>query len=181
MEQAAGSPDTVVAGRLLSRIEHPLQPLAPRSSCSGGLVITEAIEIAAATGAATLAATITTEAWEVARKGTARLFRRDAARLAAVEALLDSNATLVATARDPDRTREALVPTWTVELENLLDEYPDALEELQELTAALRRALPPAQESWVLNQTNTATGNATQYSAGRDQYNAGRDQHIDRP
>jgi hypothetical protein len=118
-------------------------------------MLAETLAALAATGATTLVAAMTTDAWQAARSGVARLFGRDGlARQEAIEAQLAGNAALVAQADDAGRVRQSLVALWQLELESLLRQHPDAAEELGALVAHVQAALPPAQQEWV--QTNIA-------------------------
>ncbi|MFD9403097.1 hypothetical protein ACFWA4_30285 [Streptomyces sp. NPDC060011] len=112
----------------------------------------------ALTGATTLVAAIATDAWQVARTGVARLFRRrDQVLQSAIEAQLQGNATLVAQAEDAEQARQALIPMWQLELKQLLRQHPDAADELQALINEISAAMPQTQRTWAQKvQTNIA-------------------------
>lgn len=87
-------------------------------------------ELVVAGGSAVVGA-MATESWTVVREGVVRLFRhRGKEELAAVEAQLDGNAALVMQAADVERARQSLAELWTLEFERLLDERPEAADEL---------------------------------------------------
>ncbi|WP_445525311.1 hypothetical protein [Streptomyces cyslabdanicus] len=103
-------------------------------------------------GGTTVVGAMATDSWAVARGGIARLFRRRGeGRQTVIEAQLDNNAALVARARDAERVRQSLLPVWQLELESLLDEHPDAADELRELISEIRDRLPDDQRAWVQN------------------------------
>jgi hypothetical protein len=87
-------------------------------------------ELVVAGGSAVVGA-MATESWTVVREGVARLFRhRGEEELASIEAQLDGNAALVAQSADVERARQNLAELWTLEFERLLDERPEAADEL---------------------------------------------------
>uniref|UniRef100_A0AAU2JWW4 Uncharacterized protein n=1 Tax=Streptomyces sp. NBC_00049 TaxID=2903617 RepID=A0AAU2JWW4_9ACTN len=105
-------------------------------------------------GGTTVVAAMATDSWTVARGGVARLFgRRGENQQAAIEAQLDNNAALVVRADDAERVRQALLPVWTLELESLVGQYPEAADELRELIGTIQEALPGTQRAWVQNNT----------------------------
>jgi hypothetical protein len=119
-----------------------------------------AAELAGAGGSALVGA-MATDAWQAARSGVARLFRRGGPeRQSAIEAQLDGNAALVVQAEDAAAVRRSLVPVWRLQLEALLRQCPEVEEELRALVVQVREALPPPQQSWV--QTNIARDEARQ-------------------
>lgn len=90
-------------------------------------------ELVVAGGSAVVGA-MATESWTAAREGVMRLFRhRGEKELAAVEAQLDRNAALVTESADAERVRQGLTGLWTLEFERLLDEHPEAADELRAL------------------------------------------------
>jgi hypothetical protein len=100
-----------------------------------------------------------TDAWQVTRAGTLRLFRRGGqARQAAVETRLEDDAALVARSEDPERARQGLTPAWQLQLEAFLGEHPDAAAELSDLVARIQTALPQAQQNWVQNNIARENG-----------------------
>jgi hypothetical protein len=120
-------------------------------------MLAEELATLAGTSAVTLVAAMTTDAWDGIRSGVSRLFGRSGeARRQAAEIQLDSNAQLVARAEDKDRVRQNLMGLWTLELEGLLGQHPDAAGDLRALMDGARELLPQAQQSWV--QTIIAYG-----------------------
>jgi hypothetical protein len=87
-------------------------------------------ELVVAGGSAVVGA-MATESWTVVRDGVVRLFRhRGEKELASIEARLDGNAALLAQSADVERARQSLAELWTLEFERLLDERPEAADEL---------------------------------------------------
>lgn len=107
-----------------------------------------------------------TDAWESARSGMARLFgqggqrRRDAAVRWA-----DQTATAIEQAPETERaaTRERLAVTWQQRLADLVEEYPEAGEDLRSWVRQVQAQLPAAGQTWV--NSFVARDNATQYNA----------------
>jgi hypothetical protein len=119
------------------------------------------LEALALTGGTTLVAAMATDAWQTARAWIVRLFRHgDSTQRSAIEAQLTNSNTLVMQAQDTDRVRKGLVALWQLQLEALLRQYPDAEEELRNLIAEVRDALPEVQQSWVQNVTARDHGHA---------------------
>ena len=115
-------------------------------------------------GGTTVVEAMATDSWAAARDGVARLFRhRGEEEQSAIEAQLDNNAALVARAGDGERARQSLVPLWVLELESLLNEYPDAVPELRTLISDIEATRPTAQKTWV--QTNIARDNARVFAS----------------
>ncbi|MFI8083408.1 hypothetical protein ACIF6L_21735 [Kitasatospora sp. NPDC086009] len=115
-------------------------------------------------GGTTVVGAMATDSWAAARDGVARLFRhRGEERQSAIEAQLDSNAALVTRAGNIERARQGLVPLWVLELESLVDEYPEAVTELRVLISEIESARPASQEAWV--QTNIARDNGRVFAA----------------
>ncbi|TVL89342.1 hypothetical protein [Streptomyces sp. SAJ15] len=103
-------------------------------------------------GGTTVVGAMATDSWLAARGGVTRLFRRRGEDgQSAIEAQLDNNAALVARADDAERVRQTLLPLWLLELESLLDQHPDAADELRELVEEIRERLPAAERTWVQN------------------------------
>ena len=87
-------------------------------------------ELVIAGGSAVVGA-MATESWTVVREGVVRLYRhRGQEGLAAIEAQLDGNAALVTRSADVERARQSLAGLWALEFERLLDERPEAADEL---------------------------------------------------
>jgi hypothetical protein len=123
--------------------------------------------------AAALVGAMASDAWQAAKSGFTRLFGRgDQRREELAGARLDAAATQVAQVNDNDRerVRQELLPVWQVRLRDLVEEYPEAVEELRALTDRIQAQLPAAQQAWV--QHNLARGHGTVYGV-----QAG-DQHI---
>ncbi|WP_413752124.1 hypothetical protein NRF20_05550 [Streptomyces sp. R-74717] len=115
-------------------------------------------------GGTTVVAAMATDSWTVARGGVARLFRRRGQdQQTAIEAQLDNNEALVARADDAERVRQSLLPVWMLELESLLGEYPDAADELRELTEEIKKRLPETRQPQV--QNNVAKDNGQVFAA----------------
>lgn len=109
----------------------------------------------AMTGATTIVAAMATGAWETARNATVALYRRyvpDQQR--AVEGQLDRSAGRVERADDIDGERGRQLPRWQDELEDFLQQNPQAASELEAVIDRIRQDLPAAQQSWA--QTNIA-------------------------
>ncbi|WP_185923734.1 hypothetical protein [Streptomyces sp. WAC05374] len=125
----------------------------------------EALMALAGAGATALIGAMATDAWQGARGGIVRLFGRDnQGRGAVVAAQLDEDAALVGRA-DPaeeDHVREDLVPVWRRRLVVLLEEQPEAEEDLRGLVERVRGGLPDERRTWV--QHNTARDNGTLFA-----------------
>ncbi|GAB2829206.1 hypothetical protein GCM10027176_36760 [Actinoallomurus bryophytorum] len=94
-------------------------------------------ELVVAGGSAVVGA-MATESWTAVREGVVRLFRhRGEEELAAIEAQLDGNAALMAQSADVERARQSLAELWALEFERLLDERPEAADELGALVERL--------------------------------------------
>jgi hypothetical protein len=131
------------------------------------------LETLAAAGATALVGAMATDAWQAARAGFAKLFGRgDRRQQELADRRLDQAGAQVAQAdhNNQDHVRGELLAAWQVRLQDLLDEHPDAVEELRTLTAQIKDQLPATQQAWV--QHNLARGHGTVYGV-----QAG-DQHI---
>jgi hypothetical protein len=123
----------------------------------------ETLAALATTGANTLVGAMATDAWQAAKGGVVRLFRRSGGeQQAAIEEQLSRNAIRVEQAQDANSARQRLAPSWQLELESLLAEDPDAAEELTALIAEIQKQLPPAEQVWV--QTNIARDQGTLFA-----------------
>lgn len=101
-------------------------------------------------GSTAVVGAMDTDAWRGARARVSRMFGRGRPiRQARYEAQLDDNADRVAHAEHPDQARADLVAVWRLELQALLQRYPDAAGELRALVTTLQQTLPPAQRTWV--------------------------------
>jgi hypothetical protein len=131
------------------------------------------LETLAVAGATALVGAMATDAWQAARAGFAKLFGRGGQQKRELaDRRLDQAAAQVAHADhdNQDRVRGELLAAWQIRLQDLLDEHPDALEELRTLTAQVQAQLPAAQQAWM--QHNLARDHGTVYGV-----QAG-DQHI---
>lgn len=98
------------------------------------------IELAglAAAGASTLVAAVATDAWGAIRAGFARLFGRgDPARTELIGRRLDRIEQELANRSEPDlvAARQQAQTQWQARLADLLEEHPDAAEQLRTLIA----------------------------------------------
>jgi hypothetical protein len=117
----------------------------------------------AMTGATALVGAMATDAWQVAREGIARLFRRRGAdHQASIEAQLDRNADLVSKAPDAERARQSLIALWELELTGLMAQDPGAAAELTALITEVHSRLPAAGQQWV--QANAARDHGTVFA-----------------
>jgi hypothetical protein len=108
----------------------------------------------AMTGASTIVAAMATNAWQVARDGVVRLFHGRGHTFPAIEAQLDDDAAVVERDEDADGAREDLAGAWKRRLAVLLNEHPEAKEDLRALVEQVIGQLPQARQGWV--QTNIA-------------------------
>jgi len=109
----------------------------------------------------TVVAAVTTDAWEAARRGFARLLGRGNPKQEQLaEQRLEETRQQLAAAEDADleQARSALAERWAGRLADLLEEDPGVEEELRTLVQEIRAALPAAVVS--------AADNAV--AAGRD-------------
>jgi hypothetical protein len=136
-------------------------------------VVVEWVVALAAAGGSALIGAAATDAWQAARDGVLALFGRGGdRRREAAAARLDEDAAAVEAAAPGERdgVRAQLLPKWQTRLADLLEEYPEAREELQAWVQRVRDQLPPAQQSWV--QNNTAQDRGTVFAV------QGGNQHI---
>ncbi|MFD9728321.1 hypothetical protein [Streptomyces sp. NPDC059072] len=119
----------------------------------------------AMTGATTIMSAMAGSAWDAARAGTIRLFRRsDAEDRRALEVRLDREAVMVGQDQDPDAVRRDLVGGWRRQLEALLREHPEAAAEIEALVASVRAQLPGEEKrGWI--QEISATGHGMAFGA----------------
>jgi len=109
----------------------------------------------------TVVAAATTDAWEKAKRGFARLLGRgDAGKTEAAADRLESTRVRLdeVTGADLERVRGELAAAWQVRLADLLEDDPGLAGELQELVDQVRAELPVGQV--------TAAGHGV--AAGRD-------------
>jgi hypothetical protein len=125
----------------------------------------EWIEAAAAAGGTALIGAAATDAWQTARDGVVKLFARGGKRRAElVGDRLDRDvaAILAAGPGERDEARARLLSGWQMRLADLLEEFPDAREELSAWTQQVRAQLPAAQTAWVQNIVAAAPGATAQ-------------------
>jgi hypothetical protein len=129
----------------------------------------------ATSGATAVVAAMATDAWDSARAGVIRIFRRDDGEPHPnTEAQLDADQMLVAEAGDgADDTRQDLVPAWRRRLQNLLKDHPEKEGELRTLVADLENSLGPDQRRWVQNITAHDHGVAFGAQHGDVHFHAG--------
>jgi hypothetical protein len=127
--------------------------------------VVEWIAAAAAAGVKALIGAAATDAWQTARDGVVKLFARGGNRRAElVRDHLDRDVAEIEAAGpgERDEVRERLLPTWQVRLADLLEEFPDAREELSAWVEQVRAQLPAVQASWVQNVTASGPGATAQ-------------------
>jgi hypothetical protein len=101
---------------------------------NGGLVVVEWVAALASAGGSALIGAAATDAWNSARDGVLALFGRSGDRRREVAAArLDADAAQIeaAPAAERDTVRARVLPGWQTRLADLLEEYPEAREELQ--------------------------------------------------
>lgn len=104
----------------------------------------------ASSGASALVSAAATDAWAAARAGFLKLFARGNPQRECIAAnRLDEVAVQVESVDEEcrDEVREALTHVWRVRLSDLLEEEPDAAEQVRVLVDQVRAALPGAQRS----------------------------------
>src|SRR5450755_1892656 len=127
----------------------------------GARMLAETLAALAALAGNTVVAAATTDAWEAARRGLARLLGRgDPDRTQVAERRLAETREQLTAAEgtDLEQVRAALAGRWAGRLADLLEEHPDAEADLRALVQEIQAALPPG--------TVSATGHAV--AAGRD-------------
>jgi hypothetical protein len=128
-------------------------------------MVAEWIAAAAAAGGKALIGAATTDAWHTARDGVVKLFARGGKRHAELmRDRLDRDAAVIEAAAPGarDEVRARLLPEWQTRLADLLEEFPDARDELSAWAEQVRGQLPAAQASWVQNITAAAPGATAQ-------------------
>lgn len=103
----------------------------------------------ASSGASALASAFATDAWTAARAGFVKLFSRgDPEREHVAAKRLDESAAQVELATDARRSevRETLTQMWQVRLGDLLEEHPDAVEQVRALVGEIQDALSGTQQ-----------------------------------
>lgn len=116
-------------------------------------------EIAALTGAAaaTVVSAMATDTWQSVRDAIAGLFSRNG-RDDTIETQLDGHAALVASAAQPDHTRQALHGHWAGELAGLLREDPTRYEALARFVRDYRHVLGAGGDRHPPTQVNVTHG-----------------------
>lgn len=134
----------------------------------------------AAAGSSALIGAVATDVWQTARAGVVNLFRRGGERRAELlVARLEADAEEIEAAAvgERDEVRARVLPGWRTRLADLLEEFPEAREELTAWERQVHGQLPQAQVSWV--QHNTVRDHGTLFAVqGGDQHFHG-DQHSD--
>lgn len=111
--------------------------------------------VLAMTAATTIVAAMGTSAWQAVKAGVASIVRRTGGAEsgpesgARIEVRLERSAARIANAADPEEVRQAQIVRWQEDLEDLMQEHPDAAAELRTLVEAIRQQLPPVQQQWV--------------------------------
>jgi hypothetical protein len=109
-------------------------------------MLADALVALAALAGNTVVAAATTDAWEAARRGFARLLGRadpEQAELAE-RRLAETHEQLTGAGEDLPQVRAALAERWARRLEDLLEEHPEAEADLRTLVEQIRAALPAA-------------------------------------
>lgn len=122
----------------------------------------------------TVVTLVASDAWQAAREGIVRLWRRfqpDRAETVAAELDVsrdDILAVLDAAAADDERTTDEIRAEWQGRFRRLLVAHPEAAGELRRLLAEL--APRDAATVVTVDQRATASDSARVYQAGRDQH-----------
>jgi hypothetical protein len=126
----------------------------------------------AESGAAVLVSAAATDVWSSARKGIIALFGRGGEnRQELAGELLDEVATEVEQAppEGRDEIRRQLASAWKTRLADLLQEYPEAADELRSWASAVQTQLPAVEQQWA--QSNIAHGHGVVFGVqGGNQY-----------
>ncbi|MBO4209666.1 hypothetical protein [Micromonospora echinofusca] len=129
-------------------------------------MIADWLVVAAGAGGSALVGAAATDVWAAARTGVVRLFGRGGERRQELAGRW-ADETAAAVAGTPESERDAVrqqwAQTWQQRLIDLLDEYPEAADDLRAWTEAVRAGLPESQRAWV--NTFVARDNAIQYNA----------------
>jgi hypothetical protein len=133
---------------------------------NGGLVVVvEWVAALAAAGGSALVGAAATDAWQGARDGVLALFGRGGDRrrdVAAARLAADAGEIEAADVGERDEVRARILPGWQTRLADLLEEYPEAREELTAWVRRVRDQLPAEQAVWV--QNNTARDHGTVFA-----------------
>ncbi|TDC79713.1 hypothetical protein [Streptomyces hainanensis] len=123
--------------------------------------MSDPMSVLAMAGATTIVAAMATSAWDTTRARAAALFRRRGEEEpAALGAQLDGDARLVADDPDPDAAREDLLRPWARRLAMLLNDHPEAGEDVRLLVERAAADLPPGAQHWAQHITAHAGGTA---------------------
>jgi hypothetical protein len=128
-------------------------------------MLTESLTALAGAGATALIGAMSTDLWQEARGGIARLFGRGGEdRGRAIAAQLDEDAALVVRSDEggADAIRTELLPVWRRRMVQLLEEHPDSEGELRDLVTRVQSGLPFERQVWV--QSNTARDHGTLFA-----------------
>ncbi|GAB3090323.1 hypothetical protein [Micromonospora schwarzwaldensis] len=118
----------------------------------------------AGAGGSALVGAVATDVWGVARDGLAKLFGRGGDRRAALaQRWADESALTIEGADDRLAAIEREAQTWQQRLADLLEEFPEAAEDLREWAERVRADLPTAQQSFA--NTFIARDSSSQYNA----------------
>ncbi len=137
-------------------------------------MLSEAMSTLAAAGGTALVGAAATDVWHTARSGFAQLLGRGETELEETEGRrLDRIAEDVGQTPEPHRddVRRRLEQRWTGHLETLLDEHPDAAEDLRALVDEISARLPQVTHTWV--QNNVARAGGVQHITQRGDINVG--------
>jgi hypothetical protein len=121
----------------------------------------EWIVVLAAAGGSALISAAATDAWGAAREGVLAVFGRAGDRRREMAAArLDADAAAIESAADGEReaVRAELLLAWQTRLADLLEEFPEAREELQAWATRINDQLPPGQQAWEQNNTARECG-----------------------
>jgi hypothetical protein len=135
-------------------------------------MVAEWVAALAASGAGALVGAAATDAWQTARAGVLTLFGRTGERRRELAAgWLDEDAAALFRADGAEREvlRQRLLASWQTRLADLLDEHPEAADELRAWAALVREQLPNQQQTWV-QQVTAHTGGAAYGVMGGNQY-----------
>ncbi|MEU3775364.1 hypothetical protein AB0F11_19510 [Streptomyces sp. NPDC032472] len=120
-------------------------------------MLTEALEMLAATGGTALVSAAATDAWQTTRSGFTKLLGRgDAQAEQTAAGRLDRVAAEVSRAagsHELESVRSDLRVEWRGRLKDLLEEQPELAAELRELIARVQAELPATPQTWVQNNT----------------------------
>lgn len=130
----------------------------------GATMVAEWVMTVAGAGGSALAGAVATDAWNAARGGLSKLFGRGGDRRAELAGRwADETAAAIEVADDRPAALEREARTWQQRFADLLEEFPEAAEDLRKWAEQVRSELPAAQQSFVNNFL--ARDNSTQYNA----------------